>query len=311
MKQRHSDSATGRRSFLLSAAALGAGVGLPASTPASEAGPWKGGKKWVYSITYDEGVVDLFKHAVPMHRKHNIPGHLAIVSEQVGKVRILPGSSYHGFSILNKEQVRELVDEGWGVSCHSMTHCGVTEENAEREVVEARKVLEEALDLPITMFTVPGTNHGHAPAIKFAEAGGYNSILTIYDRVNTFETDLLWLGRTPLHTEFPGPFYSVFDPYHRLLQAQKNHGWIIDYNHCPMPGKPIHPAKDATLEQLEARFEAVKEIGGDEVWIAEPHEVVEFLLSDNQAKAARVRNPDPESMVQDIEMRMTYAILDT
>ncbi|MCA9414557.1 MAG: hypothetical protein KC944_25305, partial [Candidatus Omnitrophica bacterium] len=67
---------------------------------------WKDGKKWVYSITYDEGVIDLFKYAIPLHRKYEIPGHLAIVTDQIGKVRILPGSSYHGFSIMDKDQIK-------------------------------------------------------------------------------------------------------------------------------------------------------------------------------------------------------------
>ena len=30
---------------------------------------WKDGKKWVYSITYDEGCQELLKHALPVHRR--------------------------------------------------------------------------------------------------------------------------------------------------------------------------------------------------------------------------------------------------
>ncbi|MCX5768757.1 MAG: hypothetical protein NTZ09_00580 [Candidatus Hydrogenedentes bacterium] len=56
-------------------------------------------------------------------------------------------------------------------------------------------------------------NTGHPPALAYANAAGYTSILTIYDRVNVRETDLLHLGRCPLHTEYPAPFFSVFDPY--------------------------------------------------------------------------------------------------
>jgi hypothetical protein len=55
-------------------------------------------------------------------------------------------------------------------------------------------------------------------------------------------------------------------------------GWVIDYCHCPMPGKAVHPWKDCTLEELGERFETVRKVGGDEVWLAEPNEVVEFLL---------------------------------
>lgn len=241
--------------------------------------PWKDNKKWVYSITYDEGCEDLLRYALPIHRTYAVPGHVALVASQVGVPRDVPGSSYHGMTILSKAQIDDLAREGWGVSCHSMTHCGVTFDNAEREVVEARRVLETVLEMPVPMFCVPGDNTGHPASLAYAPEAGYTAIMTIYDRVNTRETDLYHLGRVPLHTEYPAPFFSVYDPYKRIHQAIEMEGWIIDYCHCPMPDKPIHPAKDCTTQELERRFATVRDIGGDSVWLAEPNEVVNWLLS--------------------------------
>jgi peptidoglycan/xylan/chitin deacetylase (PgdA/CDA1 family) len=245
--------------------------------------PWPHGKTWVYSITYDEGCAALMDHAVPVHREFGVPGHVALVASQIGVPRNVPGSSYDGMMILSRQQIHALRAEGWGVSCHSMTHAGITPENADYEVVQARRVLEEALDLPVTMFCVPGNNEGYPPALAVAKVGGYRSILTIYDDVNTADTDPFRLCRCPVHTEYPPPFYSAFDPYKRLHQAADRGGWIIDYCHCPLPGKTIHPWKDCTLEQLGERFETVLRVGGDDVWLAEPNEVVEHLLRGDQA----------------------------
>ncbi len=240
---------------------------------------WKNGKRWVYSITYDEGCALLLDYALPLHRKYGIPGHVALLASQIGVPRNVPGSSYDGMMILSKEQIHMLRDEGWGVSCHSMTHASITPDNAEHEVVESRKVLEQAVEMPVRMFCVPGSNECYPASLAVAERAGYNSIMTIYDEVNTMETDLMRLCRCPVHTEYPAPFYSVFDPYKRLQQARDLGGWVIDYCHCPTPGKPIHPAKDCTAEQLEERFATVRRIGGDEVWVAEPNEVVEYILA--------------------------------
>ena len=242
---------------------------------------WKDGRHWAYSITYDEGCEALLDHALPAHRKYGVPGHVALVAGQIGVPRDVPGSSYDGMMILSSEEIQMLRAEGWGVSCHGMTHAAITDENASYEVIESRKVLEGALGMPVTMFCVPGSNESYPAARAAAERSGYNSILTIYDDINTTQTDLLRLCRCPLHTEYPPPFYSAFDPYKRLHQAIDLGGWVIDYCHCPMPGKPIHPWKDCTTEQLEKRFETVLRVGGDDVWLAEPNEVVEFLLSPN------------------------------
>jgi len=54
--------------------------------------------------------------------------------------------------ILSKEQIHALCAEGWGVSCHGMTHGAITMDNVDCEVTQARKTLEDALDMPVTMF---------------------------------------------------------------------------------------------------------------------------------------------------------------
>lgn len=170
---------------------------------------WKNGKRWAYSITYDEGCAALLDHALEAHRHHDIPGHVALVSSQIGVPRDVPGSSYDGMMILAKDQIHMLAEEWWGVSCYSMTHAGVTAENAEYEVVEARTVLEEAIDMEVRMFCVPCNNEGYLPALAMAGAVGYHSILTCYDDVNTLDTDPLRLARCPLHTRYPPPFFST------------------------------------------------------------------------------------------------------
>lgn len=296
-----------RRTFLSLTGATAAGVAASQQAAAATPGPWKDGKKWVYSITYDEGCELLLKHAVPIHREFGIPGHVALVSSQLGVKRNVPGSSYHDMMILSPQQMRDLIAEGWGASCHSMTHVGVTHENAAIEVVEARTVLADALGCNIPIFTVPGSNHGHPPSIATAPGVGYQAIFTIYDWVNTFDTDLLWLGRSPLHTEYPGPFYSAFDPWKRLHQAKSLNGWVVDYCHCPMPDTAIHPAKDCTTQELRARFEAVKEFGGDDVWLAEPNEVVAYLAANEEATRRRAAKPRNLNQVHDTEMRKLYA----
>ena len=239
---------------------------------------WKGGKRWVYSVTYDEGLQALLERTLEIHRRYGIPGHVSLVARDVGVPRNVPGSSFDGMMILSARQVHALCDEGWGVSCHGMTHAAITGRNARTEVVDSRCVLEEALGMEVAIFCVPGNNESYPAARAVARDAGYRAILTIYDEVNPPDADLLRLGRCPLHTEYPPPFYSAFDPYKRLHQAIDRGGWVVDYCHCPMPGRPIHPHKDCTLEQLAERFETVRRVGGPDVWTAEPNEVLEHML---------------------------------
>ncbi len=261
---------------------------------------WKDGKRWVYSITYDEGCQRLLEHALSLHRQYRIPGHVALVASQVGVPRNCPGSSYNGWMILSRAELDALAKEGWGVSVHGMTHAGINPDNAEYEVVQARRTLEETLQRPVPLFCVPNCNNSYPAALAVAAQAGYTAIMTLTDMVNvratmgrlqpsaTVPEDLsatpeiegvLQLGRVPLHTEYPPLFYSRYDPYKRLHQARDLGGWVIDYCHCPMPGRAVHPWKDCTIEELDERFTTVHAVGGDEVWLAEPNEVVDYLLT--------------------------------
>lgn len=252
---------------------------------------WKDGKRWVYSITYDEGCQGLLDHAVPLHRRYGVPGHVCLVASQVGVPRDVPGSSYDGMMILSAAEIAGLRAEGWGASCHGLTHARITEENVRSEVYESRRILAQALGTEVTAFCLPGDNGHHDIVRRHARPAGYDAIMTIYDDVNPIEVDLLRLCRCPLHTEYPPPFYSAFDPFKRLHQAMDMGGWVIDYCHCPTPDTPIHPWKDCTSEQLEERFQTVLRLGGDDVWLAEPNEVIEYLKQRRRACAATVSAP--------------------
>ena len=240
---------------------------------------WPDGRRWAYSITYDEGCRALLEHALPLHRSYGVPGHVALLAAQIGVPRNVPGSSYDGMMILSAAEIADLCAEGWGVSCHGMTHAAIGPENAQHEVVEARAVIEETLRIPVPMFCVPNTNDSYPAALAVAAEAGYRAIMTLYDDINTPGVDPMRLCRVPLHTEYPPPFFSAFDPYKRLHQAIDAGGWVIDYCHCPMPGTPIHPWKDCTTEELERRFETVCRVGGSDLWLAEPNDVIEHILS--------------------------------
>ena len=59
-----------------------------------------------------------------------------------------------------------------------------------------------------------------------------------------------------------------------------------------MPGKPIHRWKDCTTEELHERFETVCRVGADEVWLAEPNEVVDYLLERKaESKSREAKKP--------------------
>lgn len=238
--------------------------------------PWKYGKQWVYSVTYDEALADLHRFVIPAHQDCGIPGHVEVVAGQIGEIRDIGGSSYDGMRHMNAEELKELVTMGWGVGCHSWSHHTVMDD-PDRELRQARERIEEAIESPVTIYCSPGNNDNLTPEVQRLLPGyGYLGGMSITDDLNRpDDEDLIWINRVPLHERYWGPFDSYYDPFKRIHQAKAERGWIVDYLHCPLE-TAIHLYKDVTEAHHRERLETIAAQGGSECWYANPDEVVDY-----------------------------------
>ena len=250
--------------------------------------PWKYGKRWVYSITYDEALADLHRFAVPMHEEYGIPGHVEVVVGQMGEIRNIGNSSFNGYRHMNGAELRDLLGRGWGVGNHSWSHEIITPETVEREIGEAKQVLEEAVGEAVVLYCSPGDNTNMADHVLAAcRQFGYLGAMSLTDALNLPGDELFWINRTALHDHYYPPFYSAYDPFRNIRQAQAVQGWLIDYCHCPLE-TAVHPNKDCSEDQLRQRLETVLSEGGDAVWCAVPEEALSYHLMRRHARIEKV-----------------------
>lgn len=251
--------------------------------------PWPGGKRWVYSITFDEGLTDLHKFAVPILASCGVPGHLEVVVGQMGEIRNLGASSYNGYKHMGPSELREMLARGWGVGNHSWSHEATNAETADLELDKAKQVLEAAIGEPITIYCSSGDNTNmNEGALAACRRLGYLGAMSITDDLNRpDDADLLWMNRTFLHTQGYGPFFSAFDPWRNILAAKHEQGWIIDYCHCPLE-MAVHPNKDCSAAELRRRIEAIVTEGGSDVWLARVEDAVDYRYT----RRAAVITPD-------------------
>lgn len=250
---------------------------------------WKHGKRWAYTVTFDEALVELHDYTIPLHQELGVPGHVEVVVGHMGKVRQIGASSYNGYRHMSGPELRELIALGWGVGNHSWSH-GDVAADLDTEVRRAKEVLEEAIGARVVAYTAPGDNSNmKAVIIEALKECGYLCALSVTDDVNRPDGDLWFLNRSSnLHQGF-GPLWSAFDPYRRLMQARAAEAWVIDYCHCPSPHIP-HENKDVYIHEHRARLEAVLEVGGSEVWLPTVEEAVDYILCRRAFRA----KPDPE-----------------
>ena len=254
--------------------------------------PWKYNKRWVYSITYDEALVDLHRFAIPIHEEYGIPGHVEVVVGQLGEVRNLGSSSYNGYRHMNGDELKDLLARGWGVGNHSWSHQVIQPDMVDRELRQAKEVLESAIDAPVDLYCSPGNNTNMADHVLSAcREYGYLGAMSITDALNRPTDPLFWLNRTPLHERYYEPFGSEYDPFRNIRYAREDQGWIIDYCHCPLE-EPIHPNKDCSQAQLRRRFETV--LCDNDVWCAVPEEVLFYHLTRTQTQIETLTDTETE-----------------
>ena len=208
--------------------------------------PWKYGKRWVYSITYDEALADLHRFAVPMHEEYGIPGHVELLVGQMGEIRRAGNSSYNGFRHMNGEELRDLLARGWGVGNHSWSHEVITPEMVDEEIGRAKQVLEEALGEPVLLYCSPGNNTNMADhVLQACRRYGYLGAMSLTDALNRPGDELFWINRTALHDHYYAPFYSAYDPYRNIRQARGRAG--LAHRLLPLPAGGARPSQQGLL----------------------------------------------------------------
>lgn len=252
---------------------------------------WKHGKRWVYTVTYDEALVELHEYTIPIHEELGLPGHVEVVVGHMGVERRIGQSSYNGYHHMNGAQLRELIAMGWGVGNHSWSH-GVVADNLDQEIRQAKEVLEDATGHRVTSYCAPGDNSNLTPVvIESLIENGYLCGMSVTDDVNVPDCNLWFLNRAANLHQGWGPLWSAFEPEHRLAQARRQSAWVIDYCHCPSPKIP-HENKDVYIHEHRARLEAIVEVGGCDVWASTVEEVTDYILCRRGVKIAPAANAE-------------------
>lgn len=159
------------------------------------------GKKVV--LTFDDGYKDAVVNALPILKKYGFRGVVFIIVNNVGKL------GYMGWNDL-----AELKNEGWEIGSHSLTHPDfeyLSDDEAKRQIIESKKILEEKLNTKIEYFCYPSGKYNEKtiPILKSAEYLG--AVTTNYGREN-LKANIFELKRIRiLNTETLYGFKSIFD----------------------------------------------------------------------------------------------------
>lgn len=244
--------------------------------PALEIAPWPDDRRFAYSITYDEGLVETLGFAWRLQRDYGFPGHINVFGSRLGR---LEGDTSAGFlqSLWNlrkyaeAEQLAALLAEGWSLGCQYDEAPGSRDVAA---LAAARQTLADALGCAVnSLACAAGTSW--QDAADAARSAGFRWLMPVYDDLNPANDVDDVIRRSPLYHLGPAPNRLAADPYRLLAQAADTRGWQVDVVRL-VDRYPVDPARDCTPAELERRFRAVREIGAGRAWLADPETVAAY-----------------------------------
>jgi hypothetical protein len=237
---------------------------------------------FAYSTTYDEGTVDCFANAYPVHKALGIPGHVNVVAGQLGQVRNCFGSSLNGYMHMSVEELRYLIERGWGIGNHSWSHFvhpiqpGL---DMWRELVWSKYRLEEDLDRPIRIFALCSDFYNYDPMIELVKQHHLACVTNHILSPNRDGFDVYGIGNFRLSS---GPFPPRPSWPEKLktenidLEAVEG-AWLLDTTHLCMWDVP-QARKCVTPADLTRRLEKMLEISNEKVWAAIPDDIIDYVL---------------------------------
>jgi peptidoglycan/xylan/chitin deacetylase (PgdA/CDA1 family) len=119
-------------------------------------------------LTFDDGYADQVRNAAPVLRGYHWPAELDLVSSALYTGDTPPATS------LTPEMVQGLLDSGWGLESHSVSHLDLTHlwgKKLRRELVDSRARLEELFDVKVDFFCFPGGIYNKRVKLAVRRAG--------------------------------------------------------------------------------------------------------------------------------------------
>ena len=122
------------------------------------------------AITFDDGTLGIFKYAFPVLKKMDFPATIFMITRDIGQ---------KGF--LSEEDLRILDESGLAIGSHTVNHAFLPDLRDKNELLyemdESKKVLEQILGHPVTLFSYPAGGVT-AEAEALLEALGYEGAVT-------------------------------------------------------------------------------------------------------------------------------------
>lgn len=156
-------------------------------------------------LTFDDAYASVYENALPLMQSYGFRGVVYAIGRFIGRWNDWDANlGGIRFRHMDRRQLRELVDAGWEIGAHSLTHralSGLDAASLQREIIGSRDLLAEISGAPPVSFAYPFGMH-HSRVREMVAAAGF-PLACSGIRGSGDAADLLQLRRIPVY-QFEG-----------------------------------------------------------------------------------------------------------
>jgi len=163
-------------------------------------------------ISFDDSYLSIYENAFPVLKEYNVPACFFINDGYVETERIYPWDAEYKLNppMMRWDQLKEMSDAGFEIGVHTTNHVNLGKcslDEAEREISQSKKVLEERTGVSIPFFSFPfgRSENFNVEIVDILKKNNLSCCFSGHGGIVNLESDFYYINRLP----YSGDYSSI------------------------------------------------------------------------------------------------------
>ncbi|MFQ3548880.1 MAG: polysaccharide deacetylase family protein [Armatimonadota bacterium] len=150
------------------------------------------------AITFDDGYLSVYKHAIPILKKQNYNATIFVVANTIGGINEWDKAvGDKTEKMMTRAQIREICNMGFEIGSHTLSHAHLltlSDKEAFEEITASKNKLEDIIGKEVKSFSYPYGEYGERE-VQYVKSAGYKYAVSTKKGIVLPQSDIFEIPR--------------------------------------------------------------------------------------------------------------------